>query len=145
MYSRTAGTGFCSASSGSQMRAARWQPSLSLIQAFSISLIFLGNFAMVFIVIVGFYPFCLAPGEAATERRPAISDRSLPAVAIFYRSPQKRAMEGRPVDLREIKRSTPCPAGRWPNRRVHRERKRRGTSPKDWSVEEEGLTRKLAI
>src|SRR6266540_2436485 len=43
MYSKIAGTGAASASSGSQMRAAKWQPSNSGIQQFSITCTLRGN------------------------------------------------------------------------------------------------------
>ena len=64
-----AGTGSLSASAGSQMRAARWQPSLRVIQAFSISFTWRGNFSTVFIETTAFFPF--GPGRCRGVEAPA--------------------------------------------------------------------------
>src|SRR5262249_16706073 len=89
-----AGTGFCSASSGSQMRAARWQPSLRVIQVFSISLMSRGSFVTVFIVIVDLFCHHLLAGGALARRR------SLPAAVLSAHDAGRNARRIVGADLR---------------------------------------------
>src|SRR5207249_10266509 len=90
MYSRIAGTGVVSAPAGSQMRAARRQPSDIGIQQFSITRTALGNRLMIFIEAppaLQLYWILLASWNQSSLNK---SFRSLPS---YRRKPVSRLFE----------------------------------------------------